>query len=69
MDIIFDYILWFSGEGEFNSTALNNFYNCTNDSAKTHKYMSQTWLVLYYHDIGLSWKEGSRGLKDQHGGE
>lgn len=46
MDIIFDYILWFSGEGEFNSTALNNFYNCTNDSAKTHKYMSQTWLVL-----------------------
>lgn len=22
---IFDYILWFSGKGEFNSTALNNF--------------------------------------------
>lgn len=25
MDIIFDYILWFSGEGQFNSAALSNF--------------------------------------------
>lgn len=24
MNIIFDYILWFSDEGEFNSTAWNN---------------------------------------------
>lgn len=61
MDIIFDYILWFSGEEEFDSTALNNFYNYRNDSAKTHTYMSQTQLVVYYHDIGLSWKEGNRG--------
>lgn len=25
MNIIFYYILWFSGEGQFNSAALNNF--------------------------------------------